>query len=128
MRAKPFGDVQKGARREQVAVVGAQPEEQLVLTDHVVREVEDRLTVQLELIVRERALNALGLRQPRRGVWSTRRRPIEREPVAARFLRLVHREIGRRQNLDVRETVEQRDADAGRDRDLVFGQHRRLAA
>ena len=27
--AEPFGDVQKGARREQAAVVGAQPEEQL---------------------------------------------------------------------------------------------------
>ncbi len=127
--AEPFGDVQKGAWREQTAVVGAQPEEQLVLTDLVGREVEDGLAVQLELIVRERTLNALGLHQPRRCSWlCVGPRSIDREPVPARFLRLVHGEIGRRQDLDVRETVEQRDADTGRDRNLVFGQHRRLAA
>jgi len=65
-RAKPFGDVQESTRREQVALIGAQPEEQLVLADLAVREIEDRLTVQLELIVRQRALNALGLHKPRR--------------------------------------------------------------
>ena len=127
--AEPFGDVQKGARREQAAVVGAQPEQQLVLTHLVGREVEDGLTEQLQLIVRERALNALGLRQPRRCSWlCVGARPIEREPVSARFLRLVHGEIGRRHDFDVRETVEQRDSDTGRDPNLVFGQHRRLTA
>ena len=60
------------ARREQVAVVGAQPEQQLVLAHLVGREVEDGLTEQLELIVRERALNALGLRQPRRQLVAAR--------------------------------------------------------
>jgi hypothetical protein len=53
---------------------------------------------------------------------------IEGEPVAARGLRLVHREIRRRHDFDVSETVEQRYADAGRHRDLVVGQHRRLPA
>ena len=54
-----------------------------------------------------------------------RRRPIDREPVPARFLRLVHRQIGRRQDFEAREAVEQRDADAGGDRNLLFGEHRR---
>ena len=76
--AEPLGDVQKGARREQPAVVGAQPEEQLVLADLVGREIEDGLAEQLELIVRERALNALGLRQPRRCSRLARRTPADR--------------------------------------------------
>ncbi len=110
-------------------VIGAQPKEQLVLTDGVGRKIEDGLTMQLELIAREGALNALGLRQPRRDAWlRVGLRPIDGEPVATRFLRLVHGEIGRRQDLDARESVEQRDTDTGRDRNLMFGQHRRLAA
>lgn len=82
--------------------------------------------MQLELIVHERALNALGFRQPRRDSReSTPRRSIEREAVAARFLRFVHGEIGCRENLRARATVEQRDADTGCDRNLALGQDRR---
>ena len=48
--------------------------------------------------------------------------------VPPRILRLVHGGIGRRKDLDVRESAEQPNADARRDRNPVAGQHCRFTA
>ena len=46
-------------------------------------------------------------------------RPIHGEAVAARRLRVVHRDIGAGQDLDIGVVTERRDADTRRDEDFL---------
>ncbi len=92
-------------------------------------EVEDRLAVELEPFLAQRAAQPLDLVDAlghalRAGAGVG----VDDHPVATAHLRLVHRVVGVGQHLQVAETIEGGDTGAGRDVDDLVAERRRVPA
>ena len=129
-QAEALGDVEERARRERLAaLLGPEPQQQLVLADLVLPQVEDRLAVEEQAILFERRADRSASasradtcsRRPRPGSYSaTRFRPACLASYIARSAKAS--------TSAAREAVEQGDPDAGRDMDRLVAEHRDLPA
>src|SRR6185503_4432539 len=86
-RTVRLGERNEVARRHEVAGVGAPADERLDAADAIRRDLDLRLVIDLELTLRDGALQ-LGLELPQRGLLLSRVGPIdvERDVLVARFL------------------------------------------
>ena len=106
-----------------------QAQQDLVVRHGVGGEVEDRLAVELEPFLAQRAAQPLDLVDAlghalRAGAGVG----VDDHPVATAHLRLVHRVVGVGQHLQVAETIEGGDTGAGRDVDDLVAERRRVPA